>query len=126
MASTAENVLFGFHGDFEGMSLFPSEFGRLVYFCLCDLTVVDTGYFATFSMYSEHYLSGFSRRFPEDCLQNFDDEIHGGVVVVVEDDLVLVWLVDLGLFSLFCSNIALLVMLGQGTEPFPDSNESRD
>jgi hypothetical protein len=27
---------------------------------------------------------------------------------------------------LFCSNIALLVMLGQGTEPFPDSNESRD
>lgn len=58
---------------------------------------VDTTYSRSLGMYCQHYLC---RPFPghsEELLKNLDHEIHRGVVIVQQEDLIHGWLLKLGL-----------------------------
>ncbi len=61
----------------------------LLNFALGDFPGVDAGDTLSFAMNGEGDLGRFPRALVEQGLENLDDEIHGGVVVIVQQDLVL-------------------------------------
>ena len=67
-----------------------------VHFGLGDAVDVDAGDASALAMHTEHDFFGFGALFCEYIAENHDDEVHGGVVVVVEKHFIFPGAFDVG------------------------------
>ncbi len=72
------------------------EIGDLRHLRLGDVPRINADDGVALVMDGEHQVRRLGLRLVEELGEHQDDELHGGVVVVVEDDLVLARLLDLG------------------------------
>lgn len=81
---------------------------HLFRFSFSDVLWINTDNGTPLRVYREHYLCGLFAFHLEKVLQNFDDKLHGRVVIVDQNDLVHRGGLELGLSSRRCEP-ALLV-----------------
>src|SRR5438309_2115488 len=75
------------HSTQQGKFVLTCEIGRLVHLHLCDLIRVDARHAGALGVNVQHHLDGLVDRHVEDRFEHPDDELHRGVVVVVEEHL---------------------------------------
>jgi hypothetical protein len=62
----------------------PGEFGNFVDFGFCDFVGEYTGNTGTFSVHMQHYLNSAGLLEVKHLLEDQNNELHGGVVVVMK------------------------------------------
>ncbi len=71
--------------------MFPSQINNLFDFAGGDVASVDAANTPTFGVYFKHDTHGAFMIHPENILQNVNDEIHGGEIVIQQEYLIERW-----------------------------------
>ncbi len=79
--------------------MFPGQINNLFDFAGRDVAGVDAANTATFGMHFKHDTHGAFMIHPENVLQNVDDEIHGGEIVIQQEHLIERWWTQIHRFS---------------------------
>ena len=104
----AHGCLLGLRRDAQGHPLLPRVAHHLSHLGFCHILGVQARHPVTFVMHAEHDVRRLGLGLVEELHQHQDHELHRGVVVVVENDLVAPDLLDLAL--LFGREIAFAVL----------------
>lgn len=80
------------------MSLFLGSFRNLSYLGFCHVSAVLPTRAETITVDGEHNEGGFRMRLMENLDENMNHKVHGGVIIVVNDDPVPRWYLGLHLF----------------------------
>lgn len=68
--------------------MFSGQIGNLFYLARCDIASIDPANAASIGMYFKHDTHGALMVHSEDALQHMDDKVHGGKIVIEQQDLV--------------------------------------